>query len=38
VFHINNLYLCGRKIVVVDGRRTDFWGDPWCGFTPLKKN
>jgi hypothetical protein len=32
-----DLYLCGRKMQIGNGKRTDFWGDSWCGFTPLKE-
>ncbi|PNT70202.1 hypothetical protein BRADI_2g07627v3, partial [Brachypodium distachyon] len=33
--HLKQLYLRGRCVVVGDGRATDFWGDAWCGHTPL---
>lgn len=34
---IKQLYLLGRCMVIGDGRRTDFWGDAWCGHTPLSQ-
>lgn len=36
LLHIRELYLKGRVMIVGNGRRTDFWGDSWCGHTPLK--
>jgi hypothetical protein len=33
---IRELLLCGRKIQVGNGERPNFWGDAWCGFSPLK--
>jgi hypothetical protein len=36
MLHIKDIYFSGIKMVVGDGKRTHFWGDSWCGFTPLK--
>jgi hypothetical protein len=36
MLHVKDLYLCGRKMQVGDGTRTHFWGDSWCGHSPLK--
>jgi hypothetical protein len=36
MLHVKDLYLCGRKMQVGDGARTHFWGDSWCGHSPLK--
>jgi hypothetical protein len=33
---IKELYLAGRKIIIGNGRDTDFWRDPWCGDYTLK--
>jgi hypothetical protein len=36
MLHVKDLYLYGRKMQVGDGTRTHFWGDSWCGHSPLK--
>jgi hypothetical protein len=33
---IKELYLARRKIIIGNGRDTDFWRDPWCGDYSLK--
>jgi hypothetical protein len=37
MLHMKQLYLRGRRMMVGNGRITDFWGDSWCGFTHLKE-
>jgi hypothetical protein len=37
MLHIREVYLCGRRMNVGNGHRTSFWGDAWCGHTPLKE-
>jgi hypothetical protein len=34
--HVRDIYLSGRSMSVKNGQRTHFWGDTWCGLTPLK--
>jgi hypothetical protein len=36
MLHIKDIYLSGRSMKVRNGERTHFWGDTWCGPTPLK--
>jgi hypothetical protein len=33
---VKQLYLKGRVMLVGDGKRIDFWEDPWCGVVALK--
>jgi hypothetical protein len=33
---VRDIYLSGRSMKVNNGERTHFWGDAWCGSTPLK--
>jgi hypothetical protein len=33
---VKDIYLSGRSMRVNNGERTHFWGDAWCGSTPLK--
>ena len=33
---VKDIYLCGREMIVGNGQDTDFWGDAWCGHSPLK--
>jgi hypothetical protein len=33
---VKQLYLKGRVMLVADGKRIDFWEDPWCGVVALK--
>jgi hypothetical protein len=36
LLHVREIYLCGRRMAVGNGCRTSFWGDAWCGHSPLK--
>jgi hypothetical protein len=36
MLHVKDIYLSGRSMKVRNGERTHFWGDSWCGSTPLK--
>jgi hypothetical protein len=36
MLHVKDIYLSGRSMRVRNGERTHFWGDTWCGSTPLK--
>jgi hypothetical protein len=36
IMQVRNLYLCGRRMQVGNGRLTRFWCDAWCGHSPLK--
>jgi hypothetical protein len=33
---VKDIYLCGRRMQVGDGKMTSFWCDAWCGLSPLK--
>ncbi|PNT72730.1 hypothetical protein BRADI_2g48424v3 [Brachypodium distachyon] len=33
--YLKEIYLQGLCIIIGNGRTTDFWGDAWCGHTPL---
>jgi hypothetical protein len=33
---VKQLYLKGRIMIVGNGKRVDFWEDPWCGMVALK--
>jgi mannosylglycoprotein endo-beta-mannosidase len=33
---VKQLYLKGRIMIVGNGKRIDFWEDPWCGMVALK--
>lgn len=33
---VKDLYLQSRSMVVGNGKKTDFWLDPWCGVVSLK--
>jgi hypothetical protein len=30
-----DIYLKGRKMIIGDGKSTDFWHEAWCGTKPL---
>ena len=32
---IKDLYLKGKKMMVGNGKQTDFWGHKWCSDKPL---
>jgi hypothetical protein len=34
---VKDLYLCGRRMQVGDGKLTSFWCDAWCGLNLLKE-
>jgi predicted metal-binding transcription factor (methanogenesis marker protein 9) len=36
MLHVKELYLCGRRMQVGNGRSTSFRGDVWCDQCPLK--
>jgi hypothetical protein len=36
LLHIRDIYLCGRRMTVGNGRITSFWRDAWCGHSSLK--
>jgi hypothetical protein len=36
MLHVKDIYLSGRSMRVKNGERAHFWGDTWCGSTPLK--
>jgi hypothetical protein len=36
MLHVKNIYLCGRRMKVGNGRNTSFWCDSWCDQLPLK--
>jgi hypothetical protein len=33
---VKDIYLCGRRMQVGDGKMTSFYCDAWCQFNPLK--
>jgi hypothetical protein len=35
LLRIKGIYLQGRKMVIGNGKSTDFWHDAWCGVRPL---
>jgi hypothetical protein len=37
MLHIKEIYLCGRRMQIGDGKRTDFRGDVWCGSVSFKE-
>jgi hypothetical protein len=36
MMHVKDIYLSGMSMKVRNRGRTHFWGDTWCGSTPLK--
>jgi hypothetical protein len=36
LLRIRDIYLCGRRMAIGNGCRNNFWGDAWCGHSPLK--
>jgi hypothetical protein len=36
MLQVKELYLCGRRMQVGNGKLTNFWSDAWCGQCPLK--